>query len=605
METKSCTRNVPISRFIKNTNLKVDSWLQLIVLCFVFVVNINTGNSQNKKRVDSLLNIVKHQKDTVKVNTYTELFIEYISVNIDTAKIYLDLQMNVAESINNDEFIARTKINYGVYLLNTLKYKEAIIVFDELIKDFDALHNEHFKSISLVNKGNALRNLGLYKEALETHLQALKIKERISNDKENIAVSYWNIGNLVGDIGNIEESTSYYMKSKVLFKALGSEADTIILNLNIAQNLKDTSKEADAIPLFKNAIGFFEKTNSRSDLAKVYEYLGLCYMTLDSLNTSLNYFEKSLVINREYSEESDTGSNLRHIGEIYLEKKKPIEAIAYFKESLKISQNLESKHEMSRNYKSLAEASASLGNYKTAFNHFVIHKRINDTILNAENIERMNELEISYQTEKKEKEIAVQKSEIKLLKEKETVAKTQKLLLLIGIISSLALGGLILYGVRQKMKRNKTEREKLDNDLQFKEKELTTHALHLAHKNEVLLDLKSQLKQLKSESLNSRSYQKVINTINLDINNDNNWEQFKSYFEDVHKDFNAKVLKNYPEVSTNDLRLMSLLKMNLSSKEIANILNISIEGVKKARYRLRKKLNLNTEESLQELVIEL
>ena len=64
-------------------------------------------------------------------------------------------------------------------------------------------------------------------------------------------------------------------------------------------------------------------------------------------------------------------------------------------------------------------------------------------------------------------------------------------------------------------------------------------------------------------------------------------------------------MRSYPNVSNNDLRLMSLLKMNLSSKEIANILNISIEGVKKARYRLRKKLNLSTEESLQELVIEL
>lgn len=64
-------------------------------------------------------------------------------------------------------------------------------------------------------------------------------------------------------------------------------------------------------------------------------------------------------------------------------------------------------------------------------------------------------------------------------------------------------------------------------------------------------------------------------------------------------------MRSYPEVSNNDLRLMSLLKLNLSSKEIANILNISVEGVKKARYRLRKKLNLNTEESPQELVIEL
>jgi DNA-binding CsgD family transcriptional regulator len=145
----------------------------------------------------------------------------------------------------------------------------------------------------------------------------------------------------------------------------------------------------------------------------------------------------------------------------------------------------------------------------------------------------------------------------------------------------------------------------MDKDLEFKEKELTTHALHLAHKNEVLLDLKSQLEELKADSKNARQYQKIINHINLDINNDNNWEQFRAYFEDVHKDFNAKVMRNYPDLSNNDLRLMSLLKMNLSSKEIASILNISVEGVKKARYRLRKKLNLNTEESLQQLVIEL
>lgn len=129
--------------------------------------------------------------------------------------------------------------------------------------------------------------------------------------------------------------------------------------------------------------------------------------------------------------------------------------------------------------------------------------------------------------------------------------------------------------------------------------------MHLAHKNEVLLDLKSQLEELKTDSKNARQYQKIINNINLDINNDSNWEQFRSYFEDVHKDFNSKVMRYYPDLSNNDLRLMSLLKMNLSSKEIANILNISVEGVKKARYRLRKKLNLNTEESLQELVIEL
>ena len=253
----------------------------------------------------------------------------------------------------------------------------------------------------------------------------------------------------------------------------------------------------------------------------------------------------------------------------------------------------------------ISKAYAGLGRYKKAYEYHTEYHKLHDEILGKEKIERMNELEIQYQTEKKEKELIIKTNEIKLLEERKQKAESEKLFLLISLIGATALAIAIVYGLRQKMKRNKVEREKLDKDLEFKEKELTTHALHLAHKNEVLLDLKAQLKELKLDSKNARQYQKIINNINLDINNDSTWEQFRSYFEDVHKDFNSKVMRAYPDLSNNDLRLMSLLKMNLSSKEIANILNISIEGVKKARYRLRKKLNLSTEESLQELVIEL
>ena len=97
----------------------------------------------------------------------------------------------------------------------------------------------------------------------------------------------------------------------------------------------------------------------------------------------------------------------------------------------------------------------------------------------------------------------------------------------------------------------------------------------------------------------------LIRSINFDLQDDNNWENFSRYFEEVHKDFNGNVKTKYPSVTSNELRLLALLKMNLSSKEIANILNISPEGIKKARYRLRKKLDLTTEESLQNLVLSL
>lgn len=603
MKTKLQNWNVPFSFKLLKVYQKVDKKL---LLSLVFLIGFSImSTAQNQKRVDSLLIIIETQKDTTKINTYTQLFIEYIHVDPKIAKQYLDAEMDLAKSINNKMYIARTNINYGTFLSNSSKFDEAILVFDKLIKDFEALNSPYYKSVALINKGNCLRDLGNYKEALEAHLQSLKITEETSDNKENIAISYWNIGNLQGDIGNIEESTAYYKKSKKLFKELNSESDTIILNLNIAQNLNDTSREAEAIPLYKDAIGFFKKVNATRDLGKIYEYLGICYMTLDSLDTSLGYFNKSLQIAKKNEETISEVSSLRRIGQVYIKQNSPIKAIPFIKESLNKSKEINAQNEIAENHLALSEASSLMGNHKFAYQNHLEYSRIHEEMLNAENIEKMNELEIKYQSTKKEKELLIKDNEIALLDARKQKAESQRLFLFITLLGLIAFAVSIVYGLRQKMKRNKVSREKLDASLAFKEKELTTHALHLAHKNEILLDLKSQLKDLKSEGNNSRNYQKVINTINLDINNDNNWEQFKNYFEDVHKDFNAKVMQNYPEVSSNDLRLMSLLKMNLSSKEIANILNISTEGVKKARYRLRKKLNLTTEDSLQELVINL
>ena len=155
------------------------------------------------------------------------------------------------------------------------------------------------------------------------------------------------------------------------------------------------------------------------------------------------------------------------------------------------------------------------------------------------------------------------------------------------------------------MNRNKLVREKLDAELEFKRKELTSHALHLAHKNEVLEDLKQKAELLNKSDNDQKGYRQLINTIKYNLQDDNNWENFKKYFEQVHKNFNSMVKNKFPDIMANELRLMALLKMNLSSKEIANILNITPEGIKKARYRLRKKMNISSDESLQDQIIHL
>jgi tetratricopeptide (TPR) repeat protein len=487
----------------------------------------------------------------------------------------------------------------------TSQYEESIPIYDTVIKMYTELNDITQVCAALNNKANSLRSLGRYNECLEVHLKSLKLKEEIGDTEESIAASYWNIGNIQGDIENYDISNKYYRKAKVIYEKLNLKDDLANINANLAINLKGQKQYEDAKSLLFEIVPYFKQQNYNNDLAGAYDNIGWIYAQQDSLELAEAFYLKALNISKNFGETSLIGLNYRHLGELYNKKGDYKKALNYMKNALQIAEETGTRKKMIGDLLELSKAYAGLGRYKKAYEYHTDYHKLHDEILGKENIERMNELEVQYQSEKKEKELIIQKNENKLLEERKQKAENEKLFLLISLIGSISLAVAIVYGLKQKMKRNKITREKLDNDLAFKEKELTTHALHLAHKNEVLLDLKAKIKQLKSNSANSRNYQEVINCINLDINNDNNWDQFRSYFEDVHTNFNSNVIQNYPEVSNNDLRLMSLLKMNLSSKEIANILNISVEGVKKARYRLRKKLNLSTEDSLQELILSL
>lgn len=603
MMSSTASQNVLPNKKITYNRFKVDKWLTTLIV--FFILGLALVNGQNQKRVDSLLQVVSAQKDTTQIISYAMLWAEYLYVDPLASKPYLDSTVVLAKRLKNKSFIARTNNYLGVYYNMTSQYEKSDSIYNAVISMYTELGDTAQVCAALNNKAISLRSLGRFNECLEVHMKSLKLKEQIGDTEESIAASYWNIGNIQGDIENYKISNDYYSKAKVIYEKLNLKDELSSMDVNMAINMKNEKDYEQAKSLFFGVIPFYKEQNFNNDLAGAYDNLGWIYVEQDSLDLAENYYNKSLEISRQYGETSLIGLNLRHLGELYNKKGDYRKALRYMKDALKIAEETSTRKKMIGDLLEISKAYAGLGRYKKAYEYHTEYHELHDEILGKENIERMNELEVQYQTEKKEKELIIKTNEVKLLEEREQKAENEKLFLLISLIGATALAIAVVYGLRQKMKRNKAEREKLDKDLEFKEKELTTHALHLAHKNEVLLDLKMQLNELKPDSNNSTLYKRIINNINLDINNDGNWEQFRAYFEDVHKDFNSKVMRSYPDLSNNDLRLMSLLKMNLSSKEIANILNISVEGVKKARYRLRKKLNLNTEESLQELVIEL
>lgn len=173
------------------------------------------------------------------------------------------------------------------------------------------------------------------------------------------------------------------------------------------------------------------------------------------------------------------------------------------------------------------------------------------------------------------------------------------------------------WGIRQTRRKEKEQHEarekeliklrneKLANEVEYKSKELASSTMSIIKKNEFLMELKTIIEKHKNE-LGSRYPDKYYNYLNKkideNISNQDDWQIFENNFERAHEQFFAKMKSNYPDLTPGDLRLCAYLHMNLSSKEIAPLLGISVRGVENHRYRLRKKMNLEHDDSLAHII---
>ena len=131
--------------------------------------------------------------------------------------------------------------------------------------------------------------------------------------------------------------------------------------------------------------------------------------------------------------------------------------------------------------------------------------------------------------------------------------------------------------------------------------------MHLVQKGEILMKIKSDLNNLEKdvpEKLKQKVKQ-IERVIESDVRLDKNWERFESHFDQVHENFFKRLRSNYPQLTPKDQKLCAYLRMNLTTKEIAPLLNISVRGVEISRYRLRKKMELDSDVNLVSFILEL
>jgi len=154
----------------------------------------------------------------------------------------------------------------------------------------------------------------------------------------------------------------------------------------------------------------------------------------------------------------------------------------------------------------------------------------------------------------------------------------------------------------------KIKNEQLQDALAGKSRELANSAMNIVYKNELLQKISDEMLNLKDSNgkkLSEEQLRKIQKVINEGMTDERDWNLFESSFNEAHESFFKKLKVHHPDLVPNDLKLCAYLRMNMNSKEMASLLNISLRGVEIRRYRLRKKLNLEHDKNLVEFLMEL
>ncbi|MGB5364505.1 MAG: LuxR C-terminal-related transcriptional regulator, partial [Aureibaculum sp.] len=159
--------------------------------------------------------------------------------------------------------------------------------------------------------------------------------------------------------------------------------------------------------------------------------------------------------------------------------------------------------------------------------------------------------------------------------------------------------------LENEIKVNELQKIQHEIELNVKTKELANTAMSMTKKDELLEDIKGELDYFKNEIIDKPKFDKLLKTIEKNINTSKDWEVFESNFNEIHDSFFKNLAEKHIHLTPKDLKLCAYLKMNLNTKEIAPIMGISPRGVEIHRYRLRKKLNLNSDENLNEYFMNL
>ncbi|NPA36806.1 MAG: tetratricopeptide repeat protein [Chlorobi bacterium] len=446
-----------------------------VFLLSVFLIISLTSFSTSKDSVN---------QNVYKINILVESGDSCMSLSLDSALNYYRKAFDIAKKYKLKSHIAKTSQYIGKVYERKGVYDEALEYYQDALRFYKEIADNDGIAENVGNMGNISYYKSNYTEALSLYHKALMMFEENGN-KKGVARNLGNIGNVFYYRNDLDKALSYYKKALEVQREInniGAIANSLI---NIGNIYSSQGRYDEALKYYQEAISNYKNAGKSIGIALAYGNTGVVYDNKKDYEKACEYYRKALDINQSIGNSRGTGYNLIELAEAYFKLKNTDKALLYARKSLTVAKRIGDLNIQKEAYSCLSDIYQVKKLYKHAIDYKDSVLQLNDTIYNAEKTKAIAELEVRYETEKKEKQILEQKIKLSVAQmemEREKAEKEKQLsqrnLFITGYGFLAVFVLLILFMYRQKQKAN--------NQLKYQKEELIYTNDLLSQSNEEL-----------------------------------------------------------------------------------------------------------------------
>jgi len=633
-----------------------------IISIISFILFQGIFYAQSEKKMDSLRQKLPTTVDTIKVKLMLALSHQYQRVNTDSAMNYALLARAESEKLDYKHgealsykmlasvyyqkgempkaekiaLIALEKLSIygtitekadvtnllGLVLMGEAKYYQA----EKYYKDALSIYIDTDDSVGVVI---ALHNIGVvnfyrgeFGQVAQYYRSSLQLAEKLEN-KRFINVNLLNLGLLFSSQKDYTKAKQYIKKALINFRESGEKSSEANAMVHLASAYFNEGVFDSALVTNQEALRLYTEVGSEAGVSQALSHIGDIMVHYKKYNEAKKYFIEAITLRRKNEDQYGLAISFTGLANTLYAMGNVTDSKLYYDSALVLSKQIGTIWQTAEVYQSIADFHSEEGNYKQAYEATQELVYLKDTLFNREKMEVVKELAAQYEIDLAQKQIDIHKNENIILKKSNNLFIF--LLIALGIIFIL----LVMLGITRfkrtrlqnqknleiaeknrelaEIKKNKVEAElektKLEQDkmaaeLSFKKKELTQLALHINQQNDFLETLKNNLKEVSS----SPEVKSLERDLDSKLNLDKQREDFELNIDLINEDFYRKLMDKFPQLNESEKKLCAMIRLNLSSKEIAAIQNITPKSVDMNRYRMRKKLNISAEEDLSKFL---